>query len=115
MPLLKGLEGREMSVIFTREGKIIPGEFFIHFIGVVYNTGFIEKFQVIQHDYDDMEIKVKLVDEKEFEKMREKIEEAIRIEMTDEVKIVWTRVDDIPNLQSDKYLYVFSELKRVNV
>lgn len=115
MPLLKGLEGREMSVIFTREGKIIPGEFFIHFIGVVYNTGFIEKFQVIQHDYDDMEIKVKLVDEKEFEKMREKIEEAIRIEMTDEVKIVWTRVDDIPNLQSGKYLYVFSDLKRVNV
>ena len=47
--------------------------------------------------------------------MREKIEEAIRIEMTDEVKIVWTRVDDIPNLQSGKYLYVVSELKRVNV
>lgn len=113
-PLLKGLEGREMSVVFTRDGKIIPGEFFIHFIGVVYNTGFIEKFQVIQHDYDEVEIKVKLVDEKEFEKMRKKIEEAIRVEMTDAVKIIWTKVDDIPNLKSGKYLYVFSELKREN-
>lgn len=114
MPLIKGLEGREMSVIRTRDGKIIPGEFFIHFIGVVYNTGFIEKFQVIQHDYEDIEIKVKLLDEKEFEKMRIKIENAIRMEMSHAVRIVWTKASDIPNLKSGKYLYVFSELKREN-
>lgn len=114
MPLLKGLEGREMSVVLTRDGKIIPGEFFIHFIGVVYNTGFIEKFQVIQHDYEDIEIKVKLLDEKEFEKMRIKIENAIRMEMSHAVRIVWTKASDIPNLKSGKYLYVFSELKREN-
>ncbi len=114
MPLLKGLEGREMSVVYTRDGKIIPGEFFIHFIGVVYNTGFIEKFQVIQHDYETIEIKVQLLDEKEFEKMRKKIENAIKIEMSDAVKIVWTKTDYIPNLRSGKYLYVFSELKREN-
>lgn len=114
-PLLKGLEGREMSVVLTRDGKIIPGEFFIHFIGVVYNTGFIEKFQVIQHDYDNIEIKVRLLDEKEFEKMRSKIEDAIKIEMSNAVKIVWTKTDDIPNLKSGKYLYVLSKLKRENV
>lgn len=113
-PLLEGLEGREMSVVLTRNGKIIPGEFFIHFIGVVYNTGFIEKFQVIQHDYEHLEIKVKLLDEREFEKMKKKIEDAIKMEMLDTVKIVWTKTDHIPNLKSGKYLYVFSELKREN-
>lgn len=110
MPLLVGLEGREMSVIRTKEGKIVPGEFFIHFIGVVYNTGFLDKFQVIQHDYDHLEIKVHVTNDMEFENMRGKIEDAIRLEMSDSIDIIWTKVDYIPNLKSGKYLYVYSEL-----
>lgn len=110
-PLLKGLEGRDISVIRTREGKIIPGEFFIHFIGVVYNTGFIDKFQVIQHDYEKIEIKVSIIDDIEFEKMRVKIESAIQLEMGGGIEISWNRVNDIPSLNSGKYLYVYSKLE----
>ncbi len=112
MPLLKGLEGRDMSVIRTRDGKIVPGEFFIHFIGVVYNSGFIDKFQVIQHDYEKLEIKAQILDDNEFEKMRDKIESAIKLEMTDRVQIIWSKVESIPCLQSGKYLYVYSKIDR---
>lgn len=110
MPLLHGLEGREMSVVRTKDGKVIPGEFFIHFIGVVYNTGYIDKFQVIQHEYNYLEIKVHIIDEVEFNRMKDKIEEAIRLEMSDQVKIAWTKVEEIPNLKSGKYLYVYSRV-----
>ena len=37
-----------MEMFKTKKGKLIPAEFFIHFIGVVYNDGGIKKFQVIQ-------------------------------------------------------------------
>lgn len=110
MPLLKNLEGREMSVIHTKDGKIVPGEFFIHFIGVVYNTGFIDKFQIIQKDYDKIDIKVRVINEEEFNKARIKIENAIKLEMSENVEITWVRVDDIPNMKSGKYQYVISEL-----
>lgn len=112
MPLLKNLEGREMSVVYTRDGKIIPGEFFIHFIGVVYNTGFIDKFQIIQRNYEKIEIKAHIIDKNEFERSKGKIEDVIRLEMSDEVEIVWTMVENIPNMKSGKYLYVYSEVER---
>ena len=109
MPLLKGLEGREMSVIRTKEGKRVPGEFFIHFIGVVYNQGFIDRFQVIQHDYKHLEIKVQITDEEAFEKARPEIERVIRLEMSSEVEIIWSRTDNIASLPNGKYIYVYSE------
>jgi phenylacetate-CoA ligase len=115
MPLLSGLEGREMSVIRTKKGKIVPGEFFIHFIGVVYNLGFIEKFQVIQHDYEHLEIKVQITDEKSFEKMKPEIERAIRLEMSDDVEIIWRRTDNITNMPNGKYMYVYSKVMEEKV
>lgn len=113
MPLLKNMEGREMSVVYTRDGKVVPGEFFIHFIGVVYNTGFIDKFQIIQRDYERIEIKVHIINEEEFRKGREKIENAIKLEMSEDVEVIWIRVNDIPNMKSGKYQYVYSEVKNM--
>jgi phenylacetate-CoA ligase len=110
MPLLTGLEGREMSVVRTRNGKIIPGEFFIHFVGVVYNTGGIDKFQVIQEEYELLKIKVRVRNINAFEKEKQHIEEAIRLEMDNDVNIVWQYVEDIPPLKSGKYLYVSSRI-----
>ncbi|MFW9924137.1 MAG: phenylacetate--CoA ligase family protein, partial [Candidatus Thorarchaeota archaeon] len=57
LPLIKFVEGREMSVFRTSDGSIIPAEFFIHFIGVVFNEGIISKFQVIQNSYSKLTIK----------------------------------------------------------
>ena len=50
--MIENLIGRVTDVFRTKEGRIIPGEYFIHFIGVVLNKGIIKKFQVIQEKED---------------------------------------------------------------
>ena len=78
MPLIEKVIGRSMEVFKTKEGKIIPGEFFIHFIGVVYNKDAISKFQVIQKDYDQIRIKAIIKNSKEFKKIKSKINASIK-------------------------------------
>jgi len=103
--------GREMSVFKTKEGKIIPAEFFIHFIGVVYNKDFISKFQVIQKDYKLIEIKVIVKDQKGFNQSKIKIEDSIKKVMGKDCKINWTIVKEIKPTKSGKYLYTVCEIK----
>jgi len=107
---LEKIEGRETTVFKNKDGKIIPAEFFIHFIGVVYNKGFISKFQVIQENYNNFEIKVVVINKIDFEKERKNIENSIINVMEKKCKIKWTFVDNIPNLDNGKYLYTISKL-----
>ncbi|MGI6775825.1 MAG: phenylacetate--CoA ligase family protein [Patescibacteria group bacterium] len=108
LPLLEKIEGREITVFKTKNGKIIPGEFFIHFIGVVFNKDAISKFQVIQKDYDLIEIKVVLANRSKFEKDKPEIEQSIRKTMGSECRIKWLVVNSIPSLKNGKYLYTIS-------
>lgn len=108
---LKKIEGRKMSICKTSSGKKIPAEFFIHFVGVVYNHGGIKKFQVIQKDYNLIEIKVILDKKKQFELDKENINKAIKLEMGNDCKIKWNFVKDIPPLKNGKYEYVRSEIR----
>jgi len=102
---LKMVVGRETESFITKKGKIVPGEFFIHFIGVVHNKGIISKFQVIQDSYDSIIIKAVINNKKEFEKYRSQIESSIDKAMEQKTKINWKFVDDIPALKNGKYLY----------
>ncbi|MBD3249155.1 hypothetical protein GF336_03860 [Candidatus Woesearchaeota archaeon] len=106
---LSKLEGREMSMLRTNSGKLIPPEFFIHFIGVVYNNNSIEKFQVIQNSSGNIKIKVKLMDRNQFEKDKDKIEEAIKLEMG-RCNVYWDIMDDISATHNGKYEYVRREI-----
>lgn len=108
--LIEKVEGREMCMFKTRDGKLIPGEFFIHFIGVVFNKGFMKKFQVIQKDYERILIKVMLDDEKEFLCEKPKIETSICEVMNAECRIDWEYVDDILTPPSGKYMYTICEI-----
>lgn len=110
LPLIKTVEGREMSVIKTKAGEVVPGEFFIHFIGVVFNEGAIKKFQLIQRDFSDLLIKVVISSVEEFEKSRGDIEASIMKVMGDGCNIDWDFVDAIPPLHNGKYLYIVSEV-----
>ena len=108
--LIKNIEGREMSVFKTKDGKVIPAEFFIHFIGVVYNEEFISKFQVIQKDYDKVLIKIVLNDIKKFNTKKDKIIDSIKKVMGKNCEIEFDFVDDIKATRSGKYLYTKSEV-----
>jgi phenylacetate-CoA ligase len=108
---LKQIEGRESEVFRTKDGKVVPGLLFIHFLGVVMNDGSIKKFQMIQRSYDDIEVKIIIGDQKGFEKSKKGIEELINKAMGYRCNIVWTEVEEIPKLKSGKYVYVMSEVK----
>lgn len=109
-PLLEKVEGREMAVFRTRNGRVVPAEFFIHIIGVVYNQGGIKKFQVRQRDYETIEIRVIPKDPHSPLPMKREIERAIKKAMSEECRIDWSIVADIPPLPNGKYLYTICEI-----
>jgi phenylacetate-coenzyme A ligase PaaK-like adenylate-forming protein len=111
-PLLKQVEGRETSIFRTQSGRLIPGEFFIHFVGVVFNKGGVGRFQVIQKTLSSLEIKVVVHNEHDFSKQKPVVEEVIRKTMGHDCSINWKEVDDIPPLTSGKYLYTVSEVEQ---
>lgn len=110
IPILGKIEGREMAVFKTTSGNIVPGEFFIHFIGVVFNKGYISKFQVIQKRIDLIIIKVIITNKALFEKSRKTIEQSIKKVMGNTCEIKWEFVDEIKPLKSGKFMYTYSEI-----
>ena len=104
------VEGREMSVFKRRDGSFVPAEFFIHFVGVVYNQGFISKFQAIQKDYDLIDLRVVVRDKVKFDKHKNEIENSIILVMGKSCQIKWTEVAEIEPSKSGKYLYTICEI-----
>jgi hypothetical protein len=51
-----------------------------------------------------------ITDDEDFNRQKEKIEEAIQIEMEEPTEVIWQPVNDIPLLKSGKYLYVYSKI-----
>ena len=110
LPLIKNVVGRETDVFKTQDGRIIPAEFFIHFIGVVYNKDFISKFQVVQKEYNFVVIKLVLRDETKFNSYKKKIIDSIQMVMGLDCKVEFEFVDNINPSKSGKYLYTISEV-----
>lgn len=52
LALLQKVTGRSMDCFRRADGSIIPGEYFIHFLGVVFNEGWVKQVQVIQEEYE---------------------------------------------------------------
>jgi len=111
LPLIERVVGRQMDVFKTKDGNVIPGEFFIHFIGVVYNKDFISKFQVVQKDYDFVVIKLVVRDEIKFGSYKKKIIDSIKNVMGRDCRVEFEFVEDIEPTKSGKYLYTISEVK----
>jgi len=109
-PLLEKVVGRHIEVFTTRDGRTIPGEFFVHFVGVVYNENCVKKFQVVQTDYSRIVIKVVVLDNQKFNELKDELVSAIKRVMGDECEIEFEFVGDIPPTASGKYLYTFSEV-----
>ncbi len=109
-PLIANVVGRHIEVFKTREGKVVPGEFFIHFIGVVYNKNYIKKFQVVQKDYDRIVIRLVISDTQKFNESKTGITDSIQKVMGQNCKVEFEPVDDIQPTKSGKYLYTVSEI-----
>lgn len=111
LPLIKSIDGREVSVFKKKDGTIVPGEFFIHFVGVVFNKGYISKFQVIQEEYDRVVLRIVLEDVEGFNKHKQELEDSIKKVMGSDCAIFFEEVREIESLPSGKYLYTISKIK----
>ncbi|MEP7041501.1 MAG: phenylacetate--CoA ligase family protein [Dokdonella sp.] len=55
LPLLERVEGRKLDAIRTRDGRLLPGEFFPHMLKDVAG---VQQFQVVQRSWDALDISV---------------------------------------------------------
>lgn len=108
LPTIRKVTGRVTDHFALKNGTVIHGEYFTH---LFYLKDWVEKFQVIQEDYET--IRILLVPSSEENQMDKKIIEAkIKLVMGSDSKVVWDIVDDIPKTPSGKYLYTKSMVWR---
>jgi len=113
LPMIDKIVGRVTDVFRTREGRIVPGEYFIHFIGVVLNRGIIKKFQVIQEKEDYIIVKLVLDNKELFVKNKKDFNEItnkIKLVMGNSTKVKYILVEDILPTKSGKYRYTISKV-----
>ena len=108
--MLEKVIGRYIEVFKTKDGRTIPAEFFIHFIGVVYNKGDVKKFQVVQKDYDRVVIRMVVTDNPNLATFKAEVTNSIRRVMGQECTVGFECVADIAPTTSGKYLYTISEV-----
>lgn len=108
--LIRKVTGRQMEIFRTKQGTAVPGEFFIHAIGVVYNRGYIKKFQAVQNDYDHITIRVVVEDLEKFQEFKKPLVDSIRKVMGQDCKVEFEFVDDIKPTRSGKFQYTISKV-----
>jgi phenylacetate-CoA ligase len=106
MPLISSVKGRDVNLFKKRDGTLIDGEYFTH---LFYFKNWVNKFQVVQKDYDLIEIKVIINGGRNLKEISE-MEEDIRKVMGGNCKINWQFVNKIEPNKSGKYLYTISEV-----
>ncbi|MFA5349138.1 MAG: hypothetical protein WC309_02065 [Candidatus Paceibacterota bacterium] len=106
-PIIKNIVGRTVNVFTTSEGEKIDGEYFTR---LFYFIDGVKRFQIIQKDYNLIEINI--VSEKEA------LTPEILKDITDKIKLVMGKfcsinfnfLDKIEPSPSGKYLYTISEI-----
>lgn len=113
---LERVDGRMGSLFYKRDGTAISPLFFVHFVGVVHNSGLFEKYQIVQEDYGRILIKLVLAEgvqpfEDVVQRSLEKIRADFRKVLGEEVEILFSFEEEIPSLPSGKYVYAFSKMQ----
>jgi phenylacetate-CoA ligase len=115
LPLLKNVAGRVTEVFVKRDGGVVLPEYLIHLVGVVLNSGWIFKYQVIQEDYDLIRVRIAPVQythrtEIYSNEMRE-ISQKIKLVMGMDCRVDFDFVNDIESNPSGKYQYTISNVR----
>lgn len=110
-PLLERVAGRSESCIRKPGGGVVLPEFFIHVIGVEYNDGSIERFQVVQESIDRITVVVVPSPGAGERALARESEMRARIrQMVGECEVSFVLADSIKPTPTGKYLYVVSKL-----
>lgn len=105
--ILKRVVGRVTDSFIRRDGAIVSPFFFIHFLGVVHNSGWIEKTQIIQKSYDEIIVKLVVADTPPVHLLQD-LESSVRKVMGTSCQIEFEYVEDILPSPSGKYRYTIS-------
>jgi len=107
-PLIGPVTGRQSDHFCTKEGKLVHGEYFTH---LFYDKKEIKQFQVVQRDYEEVE--VVLVPRTNVSKETcEDIAEKIRFVLGEDCRVFFTEVEHVSRSASGKYRYTISEVSR---
>lgn len=116
-PLLKYVAGRVSDTFITKDNTQIHGEYFTH---LFYFQDWVNKFQVIQEDYDLIHILI--VPHEQISKTREShdkeisiITEKISLVMGKDCRVEFEFVNDIDPTASGKYRYTVSKVSEENI
>lgn len=111
-PIFEKVTGRIMETFKNNEGKVIPAEYFIHVVGVVFNkkSNWIKKFQIVQKKLDLIIVYI-VKYKKETPEDLIQIKYGINKVMSNDCSVEILFVDDIKPLKSGKYVYTLSEVK----
>ena len=105
-PKIEAVTGRVSDHFRTRQGKLIHCIYITH---LFYGKDDVGKYQVIQHDYEDIEILIVPVGNVKAETKKE-IEEKMKLVMGDDCKVMFKEVNEIPRLSSGKYRFTICEV-----
>ncbi|HZO89651.1 MAG TPA: hypothetical protein VFB38_15085 [Chthonomonadaceae bacterium] len=110
--VLQKVTGRMTDNFRTRTGRVIPGEYFTHLLGVVLNgKGAIKRFQLTQRDYDRIEVKI-VRDERIPDGVNTaEVIEKVALVMEKPCAVTVDFVEDIPSTASGKYRFTISEVR----
>jgi phenylacetate-CoA ligase len=102
---IKNVLGRTLGFFKLADGSLKHTHFIVQ---QLFFRNWIEQFQLIQQDYD--EVLIKIVGKENKKEMRE-IDDLILKFLGDNFEITWKFVDKIPPTKSGKYLYTLSKVK----
>jgi phenylacetate-CoA ligase len=108
LPLLRTVVGRQLDVISTSSGRVIPGELFPH---LLKDYPSVRRFQVHQHQLDAIEIKV-VGDEKLDEVYCKQIHDRLVECLGNEIRVLLDPVADIPLTSAGKHQVVINHVAR---
>jgi phenylacetate-CoA ligase len=111
LPLLAQVSGRRVDCFWTKEGRIVPGEYFIHLLGVHLKGSPILKYQVIQEEYDRLRFKLVLRPGQCLEPpIQQQIDKKTRLVMGEQCRMAFEYVDRILPAASGKYFYTICKI-----
>lgn len=106
-PLIERIVGREVGIFRKRDGTIVDGEYFTH---LFYSVDWVRRFQVIQRDYENIDIYVIPTESPDAEDV-ESIETSVRDVMGQGCEVDFNFVEEIAASPSGKHLYTISEVE----
>lgn len=107
LPLLGAVHGRVSDTIQTPDGKLISGIFFPH---LLKEFSWIEQFQVIQQDLDQVQVKLTVTDRAAADCNLAHLQQRILEVLGQAMRVEFAFVADIPRNATGKHRPVISEI-----